>query len=198
MLSSAVHRLQSRASRPSVTEATEETFRDAMRQLARGVCLVTLGSGYERTGLTATSVSSLSAEPPTLIVCVNRASPSYPVLTRLGVFAVNVLSADQREFAERFASGSGLKQAEGYRDERWLALPGGADCLAGSIAVFDCAVEERIERHTHAIVVGRVRSVLTGAGSGALVLWRGAYDQVGWSDEEVARAIGLSPALGAK
>jgi flavin reductase (DIM6/NTAB) family NADH-FMN oxidoreductase RutF len=198
MLSSAVHRLQSRASRPSVTEATEETFRDAMRQLARGVCVVTLGFGYERTGLTATSVSSLCAEPPTLIVCVNRASPSYPALTRLGIFAVNVLSAGQREFAERFASGSGLNQAERYRDGRWLALPGGADCLADSIAVFDCAVEERIEPHTHAIFVGRVRSVLTGAGSGALVLWRGAYDQVGWSNEEVARAIGLSPALAAK
>jgi flavin reductase (DIM6/NTAB) family NADH-FMN oxidoreductase RutF len=77
-------------------------------------------------------------------------------------------------------------------------LPSGAHCLADSIAVFDCIVEERIERHTHAIVIGRVRSVLAGGGSGALVHWRGSYDQVGWSDEEVACAIGLSPGLGAK
>jgi flavin reductase (DIM6/NTAB) family NADH-FMN oxidoreductase RutF len=112
MLSPAVHHLQPRASRPRVTEATDKTFRDAMRQLARSVCLITLGSGDERTGLIATSISSLSAEPPTLLVCVDRASPSYPDLTRLGVFAVNVLSADQREFAERFASGSDLSWAE--------------------------------------------------------------------------------------
>jgi flavin reductase (DIM6/NTAB) family NADH-FMN oxidoreductase RutF len=198
MLSPAVHRLQPRAPRQRMTEATEMTFRDATRQLARGVCIITLGSGEERTGLTATSVSSLSAEPPTLIVCVNRASPSYPALTRLGVFAVNVLSADQRELAERFASGSGVRQAERYRDGRWLALPSGPHYLADSIAVFDCEVEERIERHTHAIVIGRVRCVLAGAGSGALVHWRGTYDQVGWSDDEVARAIGLSPGPGAK
>jgi flavin reductase (DIM6/NTAB) family NADH-FMN oxidoreductase RutF len=198
MLSPAIHHLQPRASRPRVTEATDKTFRDAMRQLARSVCLITLGSGDERTGLTATSVSSLSAEPPTLLVCVDRASPSYPVLTRLGVFAVNVLSADQREFAERFASGSDLSRAERYRDGRWLALPSGAHCLADSIAVFGCDIEERIERHAHAIVIGRVRCVLAGGGSGALVHWRGTYDQVGWSDEEVARAIGLSPGLGLK
>jgi flavin reductase (DIM6/NTAB) family NADH-FMN oxidoreductase RutF len=198
MRSPAVHRLQPRPLRPCVTEATDKTFRDAMRQLARSVCLITLGSGEERTGLTAMSVSSLSAEPPTLIVCVNRASPSYPALTRLGVFAVNVLSADQREFAERFASGSSLEREERYQDGRWLALPSGTHCLADSIAVFDCDVEERIERLTHAIVIGRVRSVLAGGGSGALVRWRGTYDQVGWSDEGVARSIGLSPGLGLK
>jgi flavin reductase (DIM6/NTAB) family NADH-FMN oxidoreductase RutF len=78
MLSPAVHHLQPRASRPRVTEATDKTFRDAMRQLARSVCLITLGSGDERTGLTATSVSSLSAEPPTLLVCVDRASQATP------------------------------------------------------------------------------------------------------------------------
>jgi flavin reductase (DIM6/NTAB) family NADH-FMN oxidoreductase RutF len=198
MLSAAVHHLQPRASRPRVIEATNKTFRDAMRQLARSVCLITLGSGEERAGLTATSVSSLSAEPPTLLVCVDRASPSYPALTRLGAFAVNVLSADQREFAERFASGSNVRQTERYQDGRWLALPSGVHGLADSIAVFDCDVEERIERHTHAIIIGRVRCVLTGGGSGALVHWRGSYDQVGWSDEEVARAIGLSPGLGLK
>jgi flavin reductase (DIM6/NTAB) family NADH-FMN oxidoreductase RutF len=61
MLSPAVHYLQPRPSRPRVIEATNKTFRDAMRQLARSVCLITLGSGEERAGLTATSVSSFSS-----------------------------------------------------------------------------------------------------------------------------------------
>jgi flavin reductase (DIM6/NTAB) family NADH-FMN oxidoreductase RutF len=196
MLSSTVHRLQPRALRPAVADADEKTFRDAMRQLASGVCIVTLGAGDERTGLTATSVSSLSAEPPTLIVCVNRASSSYTGLTGSGVFAVNVLAADQREFAERFAGDSGLKGAERYQGGSWRALPSGVSCLADSVAVFDCEVDERIERHTHAIVIGRVQRVLLGAASGALVYWRGAYDQVGWSKDEVSRAIGLFPSGG--
>jgi flavin reductase (DIM6/NTAB) family NADH-FMN oxidoreductase RutF len=181
------HRMPSYALR----EATDGTFRDAMRQLASGVCVVTLGRDDERTGLTATSVSSLSADPPTLLVCVDRAR--YRAVESLGAFAVNVLAADQREIADRFDGASGLTGADRFRDERWLVLSSGAFCLAGSAAVFDCEVDERIERHRHAIVIGRVRWVLVGDGSGALIRWRGAYDQVGWSKDEIARAVGLSP-----
>jgi len=164
-----------------------------MRQLASGVCLVTSGSGDERSGLVATSVSSLSADPPMLLVCVDRASSSYRAVQSHGEFVVSVLGADQREIADRFASGSGLTGENRFREGRWGVLPGGASYLAGSVAVFDCEAVERIERHAHAIVIGHVRRVLVGDGSGALVRWRGAYDQVGWSRDEIARAVGLSP-----
>ena len=193
MLSTNVQRLRPRSSEPALAEADGKTFRAAMRQLASGVCIVTLGVGEERTGLTTTSVSSLSAEPPTLLVCVNRASSSYSAFERFGAFAVNVLAADQREFAECFAGGPDLEGAQRYREGAWRALPNGVSCLADSVAVLDCEVDERIERHSNAIVIGRVRRVLLGGASGALVYWRGAYDQVGWSRDEIARAIGLSP-----
>jgi len=181
------------ASAHALSKAPDRAFRDAMRQLATGICVVTLGRAEEWTDLTATSVASLSADPPTLLVCVNRALSSYRAVQSVGAFAVNVLAADQREIADRFAGASGLTGADQFRDERWLVLPSGASYLAGSVAVFDCVVDERIERHTHAIVIGRVRRVLVGDGPGALVRWRGAYDQVGWSKEEIARASGLSP-----
>jgi flavin reductase (DIM6/NTAB) family NADH-FMN oxidoreductase RutF len=193
MLLSAVHRLQQIPPRPPVADATERTFLDAMRQFAGGVCVVTVGVGEERTGLTATSVTSLCADPPTLLACVNRESSSYQALTRFGVFVVNVLAADQREIAERFAGGSALKGSQRYEGGRWLVLPSGVCCLADAAAVFECEVDDLINRHTHAIVIGRVRHVRVGAGSGALVRWRGAYDQVGWSADEISRAIGLSP-----
>jgi flavin reductase (DIM6/NTAB) family NADH-FMN oxidoreductase RutF len=196
MLSSTIHCLQQTPLQPPVAEATEKTFREAMRQLAGGVSVVTLGAHEERTGLTATSVTSLCVDPPTLLVCVNRDSSSYQALTRFDFFAVNVLAADQREVAERFGGGSALKGSQRYQGGRWLVLPSGVCCLAGAAAVFECEVDERIERHTHAIVIGRVRHVLVGAGAGALVRWRGAYDQVGWSTDEISRAIGLSPSEG--
>jgi flavin reductase (DIM6/NTAB) family NADH-FMN oxidoreductase RutF len=154
---------------------------------------VTSGSGQERAGVTVTSIASLSADPPTLLVCVDRASSSYRAILSHGRFAVNVLAADQREIADRFAGGSELKGEDRFREGRWLALPGGAPYLTDSVGVFDCEADERIERHTHAIVIGRIRRVLIGDGSGALVRWRGAYDQVGWSRDEIARAVGLSP-----
>jgi len=196
MLSSTIHRLQKAPLQPPVAEATEKTFREAMRQLAGGVSVVTVGAHEERTGLIATSVTSLCADPPTLLVCVKRDSSSYQALTRFGFFAVNVLAADQREVAERFGGRSALKGSQRYRGGRWLVLPSGVCRLADAAAVFECEVEECIERHTHAIVIGRVRHVLVGSGSGALVRWRGAYDQVGWSTDEISRAIGLSPSEG--
>jgi flavin reductase (DIM6/NTAB) family NADH-FMN oxidoreductase RutF len=196
MLPSSVRRFPSRLSPTPLADATPAAFRDAIRRLPSGVTIVTIGAGDKRTGLTATSVSRLSNDPPTLIVCVDRASASYSAIVATSEFAVNVLAGDQREFAENFADGSGLAESERYANGRWLELPDGTPYLADATAVFDCEVEERVERHSHAIVIGRVRRVLVGGGSGALLFWRGAYDQVGWSADEISRAIGLSPQLG--
>jgi flavin reductase (DIM6/NTAB) family NADH-FMN oxidoreductase RutF len=193
MPSTNVQPLRRRPADLALSEADARTFQAAIRQLASGVCVVTLGDGDQRTGLTATSVSSLSTEPPTLLVCVNRASATYRAFERFGAFAVNILAADQREFAERFAAGPDLKGEDSYQEGDWRALPNGVCCLADSVAVFDCEVDEKIERHSHAIVIGRVRRVLQGGAAGALVYWRGAYDQIGWRRDEIARAIGLSP-----
>jgi flavin reductase (DIM6/NTAB) family NADH-FMN oxidoreductase RutF len=179
---STVHRLQQTPLRPPVVaEATEKTFRDAMRQLAGGVCVVTAGADDERTGLTATSVTSLCADPPTLLVCVNRESSSYQALTRFRPFAVNVLAADQREVAERFGGGSALKGSQRYQGGRWLVLPSGVCGLADAAAVFECEVDERVERHTTPLssaacamcwsAQGRARS---SAGGALMIRWDGA------------------------
>jgi flavin reductase (DIM6/NTAB) family NADH-FMN oxidoreductase RutF len=180
--------------RPPVAEASESTFRDAMRELARGVCIVTFGAGNDCTGFTATSVTSLSAEPPSLLACIERNSSSYDAVRRSLTFAVNLLSADQQEYAEQFAGRSGLQGSDRYQGGPWRPLPSGVLCLAGTVAAFDCEIEDLIERHTHAILIGRVRHVFIGGGSGALVYWRGDYDQVGWSHDQIARATGRSPA----
>ena len=83
-------------------------FRLAMRQLVSGVCLITHGRGEARVGMTATSVSSLSMDPPTLIVCVNKSASLYARLRRGDAFGVSVLGAQHAEFADRFAARTGL------------------------------------------------------------------------------------------
>ncbi|MGC2785880.1 MAG: flavin reductase family protein [Roseiarcus sp.] len=87
----------------------------------------------------------------------------------------------------------GFRAPNGYQGGPWRPLPSGVLCLANSIAAFDCEIEDRIERHTYAILIGRVRHVFMGTGSGALVYWGGGYDQVDWSGDQIARATGLSP-----
>lgn len=177
--------------------ADPDAFRSAMRQLASGVCIVTLGAGEQRAGMTATSVASLSVDPPTLIVCVNRAASIYGALAGGARFGVSVLAAGQGEFADRFAGRTGHRGSERFGEGRWRQFPSGVHVLWDAAAAFECEVEDLVERHTHAIVIGRVRLAASGSNSGALVYWRGAYDHLGWTDEEVSRAVGLTPGKGA-
>jgi len=178
-----------RAKAPSDSE-----FRAAMRHLPGGVCVVTTGVGEERTGFTATSVSSLSVEPPALLVSVKRASSSFPILARSRVFGVNVLAREHIEVADHFAGAAGAPGVDRYRSGSWVTRTLGVWLLSDALAALECEVEEIIERHTHAIVIGRVKDLTISDGAGALVYWRGGFDQLGWSQEELSRAIGLTPA----
>ena len=106
---------------------------------------------------------------------------------------MNVLGGDQRETAERFSSFANSAAAGILEVDRWLQIGDGPACLADCAAVFECEPEEIIERRAGAIVIARVRRALIGGGSGALVRWRGGYDQLGWSRDEICRAVGLAP-----
>jgi flavin reductase (DIM6/NTAB) family NADH-FMN oxidoreductase RutF len=187
MGSVSVRRIRSASVQAPSVGAEEAAIRAAARHLATGVAVVTWDAGDLRAGLTATSVSLLSAEPATLLVALGR-PPAANAFAQSGRFAVNVLGGDQREIAEQFA---GFDHTTG--EVRWLALADDLPCLADCAAVFECEAEETIERHGGAIVVARVRSALIGGGSGALVRWRGVYDQLGWSRDEISRAVGLAP-----
>ncbi|MQT12099.1 flavin reductase family protein [Segnochrobactrum spirostomi] len=156
-------------------ETDPKTFREAMRHLAGGVNVITAGLGDDRTGLTATSVSSLSAEPPTLIVCVNRSGSAWPVIQRYGHFGVNVLGQEHRPIADRFAGRGGFKGVERYGVGSWISLTTGVSVLEDALAAFDCELEEAIERHSHAILIGRVKAARFSEQRNALVYWHGAY-----------------------
>ena len=150
------------------------SLRDAMRHVAGGVSVITAGIGDDRTGLTATSAISLSIEPPTMIVCVNRGASSWPVIQKHRHFCVNVLSSAHRDVAERFAGRGGVKGQERYQGSSWTTLATEASVLDDAVAAIDCAVEEFIERHSHAIVIGAVKAVKLNGGE-PLVYGHGRY-----------------------
>ena len=77
------------------------TLKAAMRRLAGGVSVVTAGTGEEKTGLTVTSVASLSMDPPTMIICVNRDASAWPVIRRERHYAVNILGARHQHIFKR-------------------------------------------------------------------------------------------------
>ena len=160
-----------------------DEFRGAMRHLAGGVSVITVGRGKDITGMTVTSVTSLSVEPPTLLVAVNRGSSSWPLLQRHGSFGVNMLSADQLDVAERFSGKGGIAGADRFVGVQWTTRVSGVPLLSGALAAIECEVEELIERHSHAIVIGRVLHMDVAAPGASLAYWQGRYVAVDTNDD---------------
>ena len=86
-----------------VVHAGAIALRDAMRHLVSGVCIVTAGLGDDQAGMTVTSATSLSIDPPTMIVCINRSSSVWQRIQRYRHFCINILADHHNEIAERFA-----------------------------------------------------------------------------------------------
>ncbi len=136
---------------------SEDRFKAAMRNLASGVTLITSASADERGGMTATAVCSLTAEPPQVLVCVNRSAATHRMIAENGKFCVNVLTQDQQGVASTFASKSGWQ--ERFASGEWTTLSTGAPVLVDALASFDCVLVDAIESGTHSIFVGRVVDV---------------------------------------
>jgi flavin reductase (DIM6/NTAB) family NADH-FMN oxidoreductase RutF len=173
------------------TEVTSSDFRNAMRQLTGGVSVITAGRGRDVSGMTVTSVSSLSVDPPALIVSINRESSSWPLVKRYGFFGVNILTSDQIDIAERFTGKGGLKGADRFAGVRWTTRASGVPLLVGALAAIDCEVEDVVERHSHAIVIGRVLDVAVSARTAALAYWQGRYVAID-QDEDAAKLAEVS------
>jgi flavin reductase (DIM6/NTAB) family NADH-FMN oxidoreductase RutF len=173
------------------TDVTSGDFRNAMRQLTGGVSVITAGRGRDISGMTVTSVSSLSVDPPALIVSINRESSSWPLVKRYGFFGVNILTSDQIDIAERFTGKGGLKGADRFAGARWTTRASGVPLLVGALAAIDCEVEDVVERHSHAIVIGRVLDVAVSTRTAALAYWQGRYVAID-QDEDAAKLAEVS------
>ena len=139
------------------TEAALAAFRGAMRRLVGHVHVVTTRLGDERSGLTATAVCSLTAQPPRILACINLTGRSFRMIAEGRVMAINVLGAEHRELARRFSSPKVSDPFQG--DERWTQAATGAPLLEEAQACFDCSVEQILMTSTHAIVIGDIRHI---------------------------------------
>ncbi|WP_347303832.1 flavin reductase family protein [Croceibacterium sp. TMG7-5b_MA50] len=132
--------------------AIRETFRMAMRHIASTVHAITALHAHECHGILATAVSSLSFDPPSLLVCINQAASLHSPITQAELFGVNVLGLDNRDVAERFAEARG---AERFSVGDW-SIDHGAPVLLGAQSAMLC---RRVDCHTfgtHTIVVGEL------------------------------------------
>jgi 3-hydroxy-9,10-secoandrosta-1,3,5(10)-triene-9,17-dione monooxygenase reductase component len=163
---------------PRGEELSAADFRHAIGHFATGVTVVTsVGLDGEPVGTTANAVSSLSLDPPLILVCFDRSSQTLEAVRTHGAFAVNVLSAPQRELSANFARRGLAAVWDGVRHRPGLT---GSPRLHGVLATLECTVEHRLPGGDHEIVIGRVRDVETGdTGAPPLLFWRGTYAALG-------------------
>ena len=139
-----------------------ELYKTGMRRLAAGVTIITTLADGQRRGLTATAVCSVSATPPTLLCCVNRQGSAHDAIVSSGLFAINVLTADDHALAERF-SGAEIGEAR-FSTGDWDVLQTGAPILKSALVGFDCRVIQTFDGSTHSIFLGEVVAQRIGVG----------------------------------
>jgi flavin reductase (DIM6/NTAB) family NADH-FMN oxidoreductase RutF len=139
-----------------------QAFKDAMRHVPTGVTVVTSLKDGEPRGITVNSFASVSLEPPSLLICVNREARSYLFISTSRIFCVNVLAGNQRNLAEHF---SGRVRELQFAGVGYAIDATGAPVLDGSIAHFDCEVAQEQNFGSHSILIGNVLSCKSRAGS---------------------------------
>jgi flavin reductase (DIM6/NTAB) family NADH-FMN oxidoreductase RutF len=160
----------------STTQRTRldmQTFRNVMGHFAAGVTVVTAHAGGEDFGLTASAVTSVSAEPPMLLVCLSQSSRTQAAVSTAGWFAVNVLDESQAFLATRFGGTStskfdGLPVGRGLRD-----IP----VITEALAHLQCRVVETVEAGTHLVVLGEIEAASARPGH-PLVHYRGRLSRL--------------------
>jgi flavin reductase (DIM6/NTAB) family NADH-FMN oxidoreductase RutF len=161
----------------SETGEIERQFRSMMHRVAGGVSIITAGRDDDITGMTVTSLTSLSANPPRLLVSINRQAPSFALIERYRLFGVNILNADQQQLADRFTNAR-LKGKQRFEGTTWSPGSSGVPLLRKSLAAVECQVEEIIERHSHGIIVGRLLSMELSHRLSGLVYWNSQYIEI--------------------
>ncbi|MGQ0509095.1 MAG: flavin reductase family protein [Betaproteobacteria bacterium] len=155
-------------------------FKLGMRALAGAVSIVTCGHAGHRYGMTATAVCSATADPPTVLACINRGTTTHGAIARSGVFCVNVLRFEDRELSGLF-SGTLVGQVRGeerFSSADWTRLATGSPVLANALVAFDCRIANRLEHGTHTVFLGEVEALHLGRKGKALLYADGQYAKI--------------------
>jgi 3-hydroxy-9,10-secoandrosta-1,3,5(10)-triene-9,17-dione monooxygenase reductase component len=155
---------------PSVDPAH---FRNLMARWATGVSIVTAREDGRDRGLTVNAFLSVSLEPPRVLVSITTDADAWPSIHQSRAFAVSVLSAHQRGISQRFASRvSPEEKFAGIDVHRGTT---GAALLDGTLATFECRVEQEIPVGDHVLVLGKVVAMQEGVDGSPLLFYRSGY-----------------------
>lgn len=135
-----------------------DNFKQAMRRLATTIALVTTGRDDNWSGMAATAVTSVTSDPPTILVAVNRAASMSPLLFEEQCFCVNLLAERHKDLVSVF---SGQKRgAARFETGDWIASPEGLPVLKDAVASLICTTQMTLGVATHTLFIGQVKSIV--------------------------------------
>ena len=169
-----ITRARDASSIQSVDAVERDTYVNAMGCAVTGVNIVTTDGPGGRFGLTVSAVSSVSADPPMLLVCINRHSPACTALQTNKVFCVNMLSTRHKQISDTFAGRPENGKPYDFACASWETAVTGAPRLVDALSTFDCVLETARDAGSHTIFIGRVLEAKAGCGS-PLLYSRRAY-----------------------
>lgn len=150
-----------------------DQFKIGMRSLAGAVSIITSANANHRYGMTMTAVCSATAEPPTVLICVNKLASTHAAIAKSGIFCANVLRVEDWELSTTF---SGAQTGEGrFKSRDWTRLATGSPVLIDSLVSFDCRVVKKLVHGSHTIFLGQVEQVLVGKKGKPLLYSEGQY-----------------------
>ncbi|PIO45532.1 hypothetical protein B5P45_07160 [Phyllobacterium zundukense] len=142
-----------------------------MGRFAGAVNVITTEEHGAPSGLIATAVCSLSFDPPSVLVCVNKTASAHDVILRRGAFAVNLLSPTLSHVANRFQTRKG---SDRFEESCWAAGKTGAPLLKGAPMALDCRLSHTYDGYSHSVLIGIVEDVRLAEGdSHNSLLWQG-------------------------
>ncbi|PAU74087.1 hypothetical protein CK498_24610 [Halomonas salipaludis] len=150
-------------------------FRAAMARLGAAVNVITTDGIAGRGGFTATAVCSLSDNPPSILVCMNRGSAQNAIFRTNGALCVNILGEKQRFLADKFAGATREDTAARFASAQWEATDTGAPALADSLASIDTWIRQILEVATHDVMVCDVVRIRMNEPTSALIYFGRDY-----------------------
>lgn len=145
-------------SRPDLPRLSPQDFRAGLSLLPGGVSVITTGGTAGLAGFTASAVCSVTDDPPTVLVCMNRSSYAHRFFTENRVLCVNVLGAGQQTLSELFSSRQ-VTMPERFERAPWQPLATGAPALEGVLVNLDGDIVDVHDIGTHSVFITRVRHI---------------------------------------
>jgi flavin-dependent trigonelline monooxygenase, reductase component len=151
------------------------SFRRALGHFLTGVTVVTtIGADGEPIGMTANSFTSVSLDPPLVLLCVARSAASFAAMEQARRYAVHILHRDQDELSRTFAR-SAANGAQKFAVVAWHRGASGLPLLDECMARIECTITERVELGDHVGYIARVDDVEAEQGGAPLAFFRGQY-----------------------